>query len=76
MAGAVFLAMPAEGSLVRQSKIAAADRLAVLAAADASPLLEPPGFLLVNYGASTPVVMLVAHLVYGAIVGEFVALSG
>ena len=28
-------------------------------AADASPLLEPPGFLLLNYGASTPVVTLV-----------------
>ena len=28
-----------------------------------------------NYGASTPVVTLVVHLVYGAIVGEFVALS-
>ena len=45
-------------------------------AADASPLLEPPGFLLVNYGASTPVVTLVVHAVYGVIVGEFVALSG
>jgi uncharacterized membrane protein YagU involved in acid resistance len=45
-------------------------------AADTSPLLEPPGFLLVNYGASTTVVMVLAHLVYGAIVGEFVALSG
>ena len=45
-------------------------------AADASPLLEPPGFLLINYGASTPVVTLVVHLVYGGIVGEFVALSG
>jgi hypothetical protein len=47
-----------------------------MTAADASPLLEPPGFLLSNYGASTPVVTLVVHLVYGAIVGEFVALSG
>jgi hypothetical protein len=45
-------------------------------AADASPLLEPPGFLLMNYGASTPLVTLVVHVVYGAIVGEFVALSG
>ena len=45
-------------------------------AADASPLLEPPGFLLINYGASTPAVMLLAHVLYGAIVGEFVALSG
>jgi hypothetical protein len=47
-----------------------------MTAADASPLLEPPGFLLLNYGASTPVVTLIVHLVYGAIVGEFVALSG
>jgi uncharacterized membrane protein YagU involved in acid resistance len=45
-------------------------------AADASPLLESPGFLLINYGASTPVVMVFAHVVYGVIVGEFVAQSG
>ncbi|HXR31076.1 MAG TPA: hypothetical protein VN752_08055 [Solirubrobacterales bacterium] len=45
-------------------------------AADASSLLEPPGFLLLNYGAATPLVTLLAHLVYGAIVGECVALSG
>jgi hypothetical protein len=44
-------------------------------AADATPLLEPPGFLLLNYGASTPVVMVTVHLVYGAIVGGAVALS-
>ncbi len=44
-------------------------------AADASPLLEPPGFLMLNYGAATPLVTLLAHLAYGAIVGECVALS-
>ena len=44
-------------------------------AADASPVLEPPGFLLRNYGISTPVVTLIAHVAYGAIVGEFIALS-
>jgi hypothetical protein len=44
--------------------------------ADSSPLLEPPGFLLLNYGPSTPLVTLVTHVVYGAIVGEFIALSG
>jgi hypothetical protein len=38
-------------------------------AADSAPLLEPPGFLLRNYGASTPAVMLVTHVIYGAIVG-------
>jgi hypothetical protein len=43
--------------------------------ADASPVLEPPGFLLRNYGISTPVVTLIAHVAYGAIVGEFIALS-
>jgi hypothetical protein len=38
-------------------------------AADSAPLLEPPGFMLLNYGASTPIVMLVTHVIYGAIVG-------
>lgn len=45
-------------------------------AADTSPLLEPPGFLLLNYGAATPLVTVLSHLAYGAIVGAFVALSG
>lgn len=40
-------------------------------AAGTAPLLEPPGFLLVNYGRRTPAVMVVAHLLYGAIVGGF-----
>lgn len=44
--------------------------------ADSSPLLEPPGFLLLNYGRSTPFVTMFAHAVYGAIVGEFISLSG
>jgi hypothetical protein len=42
-------------------------------AADSAPLLEPPGFLLRNYGASTPTVMLVTHIIYGAIVGAAAA---
>jgi hypothetical protein len=42
-------------------------------AADSAPLLEPPGFLLRNYGASTPTVMLVTHVIYGAIVGAAAA---
>ena len=41
-------------------------------AAHSSPLLEPPGFMLVNYGVATPVVTILAHLAYGAIVGAFV----
>ncbi|HEY7634353.1 MAG TPA: hypothetical protein VH763_02310 [Gemmatimonadales bacterium] len=31
--------------------------------------LEPPGFLALNYGYQTPVSVLLAHLVYGAILG-------
>jgi hypothetical protein len=36
-------------------------------------LLEPPGFMMMNYGRSTPVVSLAAHVVFGAIVGAFTA---
>jgi len=32
-------------------------------------LLEPPGFLMLNYGRNTFIVTLVAHMAYGAIVG-------
>ena len=45
-------------------------------AAGSSPLLEPPGFLLLNYGRQTPIVTVVAHIVYGAIVGGFVSWAG
>jgi hypothetical protein len=45
-------------------------------AAGSSPLLEPPGFLMLNYGRQTPLVTVIAHVVYGAIVGGFVAWSG
>ncbi|MGH9080640.1 MAG: hypothetical protein ACRDYE_11320 [Acidimicrobiales bacterium] len=44
-------------------------------AAGSSPLLEPPGFLMLNYGRSTPIVNLIAHVLYGTIVGGFTALS-
>jgi hypothetical protein len=47
-----------------------------LTAADSSPLLEPPGFLLRNYGRGTPIATLLAHVVYGAIVGGFAAIAG
>ncbi|HET8632071.1 MAG TPA: hypothetical protein VFL91_31980 [Thermomicrobiales bacterium] len=33
--------------------------------------LEPPGFLALNYGRRTPLSVLLAHLVYGAILGAF-----
>jgi hypothetical protein len=42
-----------------------------LSAADSSPLLEPPGFLMRNYGRGTPVATLLAHVAYGALVGGF-----
>jgi hypothetical protein len=41
--------------------------------ADRVALLEAPGFMMTNYGAATPVVMLIAHVAYGAIVGAFIA---
>jgi hypothetical protein len=44
-------------------------------AAGATPLLEAPGFLMLNYGRSTPVVALAAHVAYGAIVGGFTSLA-
>lgn len=36
-----------------------------------TPLLEPPGFMLFNYGRRTALVTVVLHLAYGAIVGGF-----
>jgi hypothetical protein len=44
-------------------------------AADGRALLEPPGFLMLNYGRRTPLVSLIAHVAYGTIVGGFVSLS-
>ncbi len=38
-------------------------------------LLEPPGFLMLNYGPATPAVSLTAHIAYGAIVGGFTSLA-
>ncbi len=38
-------------------------------AANEIALIEPPGFLMLNYGRNTFVLTLVAHVVYGAIVG-------
>jgi hypothetical protein len=43
----------------------------MLSASDSAPLIEPPGFLMLNYGRSTPLVSLAAHMAYGAIVGGF-----
>lgn len=44
--------------------------------ANSNPLLEPPGFMMLNYGTSTPALTLITHVTYGAIVGGFVSLSG
>jgi hypothetical protein len=41
--------------------------------AEETPLLEPPGFMLRNYGERTALATLIAHVVYGAIVGGFAA---
>jgi len=41
--------------------------------AEETPLLEPPGFLLLNYGRGTVAVTLVLQLAFGAIVGAFAA---
>ncbi len=46
-----------------------------LSAANSGPLLEPPGFLMRNYGRGTPIATVVAHIAYGAIVGGFAALG-
>ena len=44
-------------------------------AAGEAPLLEAPGFMLVNYGRRTAIVTLAAHVAYGAIVGGFIGLA-
>jgi hypothetical protein len=36
-----------------------------------SPLIEPPGFLMRNYGRSTAAATIAAHTLYGSIVGAF-----
>lgn len=32
-------------------------------------MLEPPGFMVLNYGRGTPLATYIAHLIYGAILG-------
>jgi hypothetical protein len=38
-------------------------------------LLEPPGFMMLNYGRGSPLVNLAGHVVYGALVGGLAALG-
>jgi hypothetical protein len=33
--------------------------------------LEPPGFFALNYGRGTPLVTMIAHLIYGGVLGTF-----
>jgi hypothetical protein len=33
--------------------------------------LEPPGFLALNYGKRTPISVVLAHLIYGGLLGAF-----
>ena len=39
-------------------------------------VLEPPGLLALSYGPRTPIVTLVAHVVYGAVLGLFLGAGG
>lgn len=41
--------------------------------ASETPLLEPPGFMLWNYGRHTALVTVIGHVAYGALVGGFAA---
>lgn len=45
-------------------------------AATSVALLEPPGFMMLNYGPQTPLVSLAAHIVYGTVVGGFISMAG
>jgi hypothetical protein len=45
-------------------------------AADSAPFLEPPGFMMLNYGRGTPLVAVLAHAAYGAIVASFIRFPG
>jgi len=42
---------------------------------DPTRALEPPGFLGLNYGRRTPLVTLVAHVLYGVVLGGFYHLA-
>jgi hypothetical protein len=44
-------------------------------AAPSVALLEPPGFMMLNYGPQTPLASLVAHVAYGTVVGGFISLA-
>jgi hypothetical protein len=33
--------------------------------------LEPPGFLALNYGFQTPISVIIAHIIFGVVLGAF-----
>jgi hypothetical protein len=33
--------------------------------------LQPPGFLILNYGPRTPIIAVAAHILYGGVLGAF-----
>ena len=41
-------------------------------AANSEAVLELPGFMLLNYGRATPLVTVLGHILYGAIIGAFI----
>jgi len=38
---------------------------------DPTPMLQPPGFIGLNYGPQTPIMTIVAHMIYGGILATF-----
>ena len=46
-----------------------------LSSIGSNALLEPPGFMMLNYGRGSPLVTLGAHVAYGALVGGLAALG-
>ena len=38
---------------------------------DPTPMLQPPGFLAMNYGPQTPIATVLAHVIYGAVLATF-----
>jgi hypothetical protein len=38
---------------------------------EAGNLLEPPGFMALNYGTHTPFAVMLSHLVFGVVLGAF-----
>lgn len=48
-------------------------RMASERTSEIAAVLEPPGVFGLNYGVQTPVVAMIAHIIYGVILGIFIA---